>query len=424
MSASQSSALIAFIGVVVQLGGSLLLAILFVLLHRSQRRRAYFGLWARAWVALAVAISAVFLRYLMSSGGTPPEDVFPVRTLYFAYQFGKILHYALLAAATLMYARSLRWRYLLPGVVIGSALYALLTLAASSTLNEVVLLQAPAAMLSLCFCASALLRLPLSRRTLGSRLTGSLFALTALLWTAYLAAFHGVQEVHTGAWSALERVAQLNSYLDLILSVCTGFGMVIILMEDARRESDDAHAELAVAHNQLRRTALYDPLTGVLNRRGFVHGVGLENARAGYGTVIMLDLDNLKLVNDGCGHAAGDALLCRLAEVLLESLRPSDRLYRWGGDEFLLVLPGAPAADMLARVERIIADAPPAHVEGAPTSLRLLVSVGASDYSGAEDLERAIADADRAMYQYKHGRKSAPTLAVQLELQPVAPARS
>ncbi|MGI8499051.1 MAG: GGDEF domain-containing protein [Gemmatimonadaceae bacterium] len=416
MSASQISALIAFIGVVVQLGGSLLLAILFVLLHRSQRRRAYFGLWARAWVALALAITAVFLRYLMSIGSPPPEDLFPLRTLNFAYQFGKVLHYALLVGATLMYARSMRWRYLLPAAVIGSAGYAILTLTVSSTLNEVVLLQAPAAMLSLCFCASALLRLPLSRRTLGSRLTGTMFAVTALLWTVYLAAFHGVQEVHTGGWSALERVAELNSYLDLILSVCTGFGMVIILMEDARRESDDAHAELAVAHNQLRRTALYDPLTGVLNRRGFVQGVGLENARAGYGTVIMLDLDNLKLVNDGCGHAAGDALLRRLTEVLLESLRPSDRLYRWGGDEFLLVLPGAPASDMLGRVERILAEARPASIDGSPAALPLLVSVGAADYSGAEDLERAIADADRAMYQHKHRRKSGPTLALQLEL--------
>src|SRR5690606_38704651 len=96
-----------------------------------------------------------------------------------------------------------------------------------------------------------------------------------------------------------------------------------------------------VAHSAMRRAALYDSLTGCLNRRAIDEGVGLENARGGFGAVMMFDLDDLKNVNDTYGHAAGDTLLRHLTESLRSELRPSDKLYRWGGDEFLMLLPGA-----------------------------------------------------------------------------------
>ena len=115
-----------------------------------------------------------------------------------------------------------------------------------------------------------------------------------------------------------------------------GYAMVLVLMEDSKREFDDAQAELRVTHDQLRRAALYDSLTDSLNRRAFAEGVGLEMVRATFGTVVIADLDNLKLVNDRHGHMAGDQIIRRCADVLRATLRPYDKLYRWGGDEFLL----------------------------------------------------------------------------------------
>jgi diguanylate cyclase (GGDEF)-like protein len=247
---------------------------------------------------------------------------------------------------------------------------------------------------ALAACAWLMLRLPRSRASVGNRATGVFFALLAGLWTVYATAFP-----LSGGGGATQWVVQHNSYLDLLLQVLLGYGMVVVLLEDAKREADDAHAQLAVAHDQLKRLALHDSLTGALNRRAWSEGTGLEVARASVGTAVMLDLDNLKTVNDLHGHAAGDELLRRVAQALREAVRPSDRLFRWGGDVFLLLMPGARADDARRRVERVVAE----HNEALPAAspLRLQLSVGTADFSGGEDLDGAVQRADAAMYDEK-----------------------
>ena len=92
---------------------------------------------------------------------------------------------------------------------------------------------------------------------------------------------------------------------------------------------------------ELRRLSRTDPLTGCLNRRGFEESVTTAlHAGAPFG-LITLDLDGLKLVNDGRGHAAGDAVLCAAVAALRSSVRPQDPVGRLGGDEFAVLLPGA-----------------------------------------------------------------------------------
>jgi diguanylate cyclase (GGDEF)-like protein len=201
-------------------------------------------------------------------------------------------------------------------------------------------------------------------------------------------------------------VVQHNSYLDLLLQVLLGYGMVVVLLEDAKREADDAHAQLAVAHDELKRVALHDSLTGALNRRAWSEGTGLEVARASFGTAVMLDLDNLKTVNDRHGHAAGDELLRRVTQALRHAVRPSDRLFRWGGDEFLLLMPGARANDARRRVERVVADSNAGLEGGDDAPLRLQLSIGTAEFSGGEDLDAAVEHADAAMYEEKSQRRT------------------
>jgi diguanylate cyclase (GGDEF)-like protein len=205
----------------------------------------------------------------------------------------------------------------------------------------------------------------------------------------------------------LEFVLRYNSYLDLLLQVLLGYGMVVVLLEDAKREADDARAQLALAHDRLKRVSLYDSLTGALNRRAYDEGVGLDVIGARFGTAMMLDMDNLKAVNDAYGHAAGDDLLRRLVEALRGCIRPTDRVYRWGGDEFLVLFPGALPGDMLPRI-RAALEAANAADDGAH---ELQVSLGAADYAGAEEIPAAILRADRAMYEEKaRNRRKAPPL--------------
>ena len=128
--------------------------------------------------------------------------------------------------------------------------------------------------------------------------------------------------------------------------------------------------------------------------------------RATFGTVVIADLDNLKRVNDQHGHAVGDQLIRRCADVLRGALRPYDKLYRWGGDEFLLVLPVG------ARVQRAWTPSPShRRRRSRPARLgrrrsRLQVSLGAADYASSEQLSTAIERADRAMYVEKERRKT------------------
>lgn len=169
--------------------------------------------------------------------------------------------------------------------------------------------------------------------------------------------------------------------------------MVLLLMEESARENADARAQLAIAHDRLKQLSLYDPLTGALNRRAYEEGAGLDAIGARYGTAIVVDMDNLKLVNDSRGHAAGDALLQRLVETLRGCVRPLDRIYRWGGDEFLLLFPGARPEEVVPRVR-----------DGLSAVEDLEASIGAASFSGTEDLPDAIQRADRAMYEEKSRR--------------------
>ncbi|MBH9551981.1 GGDEF domain-containing protein [Inhella gelatinilytica] len=128
---------------------------------------------------------------------------------------------------------------------------------------------------------------------------------------------------------------------------------------------------------RIHHLARHDPLTGCLNRRAVDHHLTAELQAGGYG-VILLDLDHFKQVNDRYGHNAGDAALRHVVAVLQAGLREEDLLARWGGEEFLLILPGATVTETLQAAERLRAalEAEPLLWQGAPLHLTASFSVG------------------------------------------------
>jgi diguanylate cyclase (GGDEF)-like protein len=391
MTPDEVSGLVSFIGTATQLGGALLLSAFFLLLRGHARRRPYFQAWSLAWIWMSLALAAVFLLYRVDL----PRNRAAMHAVWFIYQLCKLAFLSSLLAGVLAFGSAVRTRSVLRVAMPVAVIFAAVSSTIAQGLNQVVAMQGPVAAGVFAGCAWRLLRLPRSRSTLGSAATGAFFAAFAALWVFYALAFPWSDRLS----GAVLFLVQHNSYLDLLLQMLLGYGMVLLLMEDVKREVDAAHGELAVAHDELKRLALHDSLTGVLNRRAWSEGLGLEAVRASVGAVVMLDLDNLKTVNDVHGHAAGDELLRRLAEVLRLAVRPSDRLYRWGGDEFLLLLPGARAGDARRRVEELIGQANETFTD-APQEL-LRASIGASEYSGGEDLEAAVNRADAAMYTEK-----------------------
>jgi hypothetical protein len=186
------TAVVSFIGVVVQLGGELLLVLLFVLLRGYVLRRNYFSAWTGAWACGAIAIAALVTRYIiMPRVASPVDDTsLAVRSLYLVYQVGKLGSFALFVAGTGMYVTGTRTLASRAVVIGGAVLYAVISLFASSgNLNELVVWQAPIAVVALATCAAMLFTLPPSRRTLGSVAGGAGFAVLAVLWLAYGVAF-------------------------------------------------------------------------------------------------------------------------------------------------------------------------------------------------------------------------------------------
>jgi len=173
-----------------------------------------------------------------------------------------------------------------------------------------------------------------------------------------------------------------------------------------------AHAVVALEnarlHDMVERQALVDGLTGLANRRAASHALHAEAARAERLetplSVVLADLDGFKEVNDEHGHAVGDAVLRAFAEVLRDTLRDSDLACRWGGEEFLLLLPGAGEDGATQLAERVRIGLAARRIPSVP-GLRVTASFGVAEYAGEANTEQLVAAADDALYRAKRGGK-------------------
>jgi diguanylate cyclase (GGDEF)-like protein len=212
------------------------------------------------------------------------------------------------------------------------------------------------------------------------------------------------------AVASYQQLTVLDSYLnfapmyDLMFQVMLMFGMVMTATGRVQQELEAANSDLKRARDRLEATSRIDPLTSALNRRAF-SAVLADRSRDGHeftsGVVAVVDLDGLKALNDRFGHAAGDAALLALAEALRACIGPDDLLFRWGGDEFVLILRGERAAGAETRLGRLNDQLMAKAIPGADTPQDLRASVGVSEFSDTASLQRAIDEADRAMYTRK-----------------------
>jgi two-component system cell cycle response regulator len=167
-------------------------------------------------------------------------------------------------------------------------------------------------------------------------------------------------------------------------------------------------ARLRESLHQLASLASHDSLTGLLNRRALYEIIEKEQSRtlnAGISlSVVMIDLDHFKLINDQYGHLVGDEVLCQVAKIIMERKRSSDHAGRWGGEEFLLVLPGAnvqEAGNVAERMRVAIGSLSIPLKDGRMVSVK--ASLGAASTVPEEEfsLERLIEGADKALYMAK-----------------------
>ncbi len=174
----------------------------------------------------------------------------------------------------------------------------------------------------------------------------------------------------------------------------------------------DLQAELIAAREALQQQATHDYLTGLLNRSAILdflqHAISHSNREGTSVGVIMADLDMFKDINDRFGHKAGDTALCEVAQRMTETLRDYDAVGRYGGEEFLIVLPGCDVAstvELAERLRRQIAARPLAIPECA-VSLSLSLGAVASEDSPMADMDALVNAADAALYNAKRAGRN------------------
>jgi len=247
-------------------------------------------------------------------------------------------------------------------------------------------------------CAALLLlrawRLRRRHETRGSRIVLA----AALLWffigiASIAAAFLAPWDAEPPAWIPVALAAAAPALI--LASGLFLFGSSADRAKRARREA------------ALQKLALSDPLTGLGNRAGLMASMEAEAKRAGrYGhpvSLVFFDLDHFKRVNDSWGHAAGDAVLKRAAALAGSLIRESDRLFRWGGEEFAVLAPDTSLAGASILAEKMRASMAAADF---PDVGRQTASFGVAEWRTGETLGSWFERADSALYRAKNSGRN------------------
>ena len=210
-----------------------------------------------------------------------------------------------------------------------------------------------------------------------------------------------------GAWNDPQRFPPAVEALHFSFAaiLMTAVSVLSVNMARLRAKLGARSAELRAALERIQYLAHHDELTRISNRRHLSEQLAIEQQRQRqHGdamSLVLIDIDHFKAVNDHHGHAAGDAVLRHFALTLQATLRSTDFAGRWGGEEFLVVTPQASAATAAALVERLRAALAVTPFDAIVPGLRITFSAGVAECAPGEDLHQAIDRADRALYQAK-----------------------
>jgi diguanylate cyclase (GGDEF)-like protein len=384
------------LALLIQAVGIALIAILSFFLRRSIDR-TYLSYFWKAWTCLAAGLAALFLSFWFG----PTRLLFEPFYYLGEYAFGYLLIAGCRNYATGAVLRRRDFAVLLPGLVL-----ALLLSEVHPDFSGRFIVQAG---ILAGFFTVAFWRLQQGRRPdrdgPGLRITSVALLVLALDFLHYVpvlsfALSHQVR--------LLSVYSSYTSLLDLLLEMLLGFGTVILVMEDVHREAEEANRELRAARDRLENLARLDPLTESLNRHAFYSMV--EESRssprvAPGGCVAVVDIDSLKPINDALGHATGDAVIRAVSSAIRRLVRAVDLVFRWGGDEFLIVLFGVSEEEARRRLQGFDPALARLSVPGIAEPISVTVSWGVAPFSTPAALERAIEKADDAMYWRKKARR-------------------
>jgi diguanylate cyclase (GGDEF)-like protein len=378
------------VGLAIQSIGVLLITLLSLFMRGSIKEPAL-KYWITGWAALSIGLLSLLIGFHV------PVDPNVFYSFYFLaeYIFGLMFIGGCLALTRNWTLRRKHFWILLP---VTAASFGILRL--SRDFNDLFIVHAT--ILAVLFGVSfAVLKTGVTERPYspGIRVMLTALFLLTLGFVHYIPMFGSRNGLLGFTVPAI--YLQFTSIFDLIFEILLGFGTVMTLMERVRREIELANDKLMAARDQLELLAQMDPLTEALNRHAF-HSLlrSSENGIAigASGCVAVIDIDNLKPINDTLGHPAGDRAIRAVARAMRSLIRADDMLFRWGGDEFLVLMFKLPQAEASRRMKTLndILEVNCRQWTGLP--ITVTVSHGVAGFDSFSDLAQAIESADGAMY--------------------------
>lgn len=347
----------------------------------------------RVWTWAKAIEGCSYVAFWMRDDVSSPFSVLLSNGLLIAAAVGQMTAYCMFLGY-----RWQRWLY-------GLALVAELLLAAGVALRAsppqlailMSLIIAVLAGLSAFILISRRRDLPVLRWAIG---IPNLLISLAFVARAYVGIIGGTLTVFSPGTT--QTLIYLGAYFLLIVN---GFGFLLLCKQKDER--------------QLRTLATTDSLTGLINRYAFMHEAGRALSLAIRSqqalTLLMVDIDHFKQLNDRHGHAAGDHALCVFAQAAERTLRKHDLMGRLGGEEFAVLLPGTAVNEAVEAAERLRMAIAAATVELADGRHSMTVSIGVAQVLENETVSAALVRADRALYRAKRdGRNRVRIHAVHL----------
>ena len=380
------------VGLAIQCCGILLLTLLSLFL-RSTIRSASLTYWTASWASLSIALISLFIGFHLQ----PNAKIFYSFYFFGEYFFGLLFIAGCRNQVSGHQLTSRHVYFLIPACIV-----ALVLPHASSDFNDLFMINA-VLVAGLFITAFITLRRGSKPHTPGIRVMSAALLLLTLGFLHYVPVFLA-RKGFLGVTVPLGYL-QYTSVFDLLFEILLGFGTVMVLMESVRREVEHTNQELVDARDRLELLVQMDPLTEALNRHAF-HSLlrrpekGEESKTSG--SVAVIDIDNLKPINDTFGHTVGDKAIRAVARAMRSLVRADDMLFRWGGDEFLVLMFNLPQEEAMRRMEKLNAILEENGRRWTSVPITVTISYGVAGFNSLTDLGTAIEAADKAMYAQRH----------------------
>lgn len=377
------------LGLLVQAMGAALIGLLCFMLNGVVHRPALSAWWI-GWLSLAGGLVALLIEQAMPSTAAVTLPL---------YMFGEYMFGYWIVSGCAHFAGRVWPRRLLPKLIPTLAIIAVAAPALIGYEFRVIFMVQSLA-LAITFGGALVALAPAARRA------GSSPGLTAMRVALFLLVITFLYYIPIFGANVLRdeplplTLLRVSSAVHLLCEFLLGFGGAVLVLEESHHGLAVRYDDLSISSAKYRDAAERDALTGTSNRHAFF---SMLNALSDSETVVsgcaaMIDVDELKHLNDSHGHSAGDAALMRVARSVAQRARHEDRLFRWGGDEFLLVALGAHPAELIERLDLVNREL------AVPDPVPVQVSYGAVGFGNVGEMLEAVKRADADMYARKRER--------------------